>query len=258
MSNLNVIDVSLVAPAYNEAENIRKVVREWLDVIDIALTKKYFENFEIVICDDASTDGTLTILLDMATINPKIKVLANAKNEGAGYSLYRAVDASSGKWIFFLDTDGQFDAADLLKLWLAKSDNDGVFGIRKKQGILLHTLASRASNAFSNAIFGIQLTDSNCQFKLLKRSTIENLELKAKRMNYSFEITIKALLNEARISWLPINHRKRIYGVSKTRVIRDGISRLFFILFLKYEDQLVKNDVLIRSSSKYMGKNEAD
>src|SRR5207302_730362 len=105
------IDLSVVAPVYNEAEGIEQVVRYWAKVL-----KESGLSSEIVLANDGSTDQTQQVLDRLRVEIPILKVLSYTPNRGYGYALRTAIQGSSGEMVITLDSDGQFDLADYAKL----------------------------------------------------------------------------------------------------------------------------------------------
>ena len=110
---------------------VAAIVREVLDAVPAS---------ELVIVDDTSNDSTPARLAAHAAADPRIKVLRNDVNRGHGPSLRRAIDASSGDWILHLDSDGQFDPAELPSLWDRRDDADLVLGVRRARHDPRHRL----------------------------------------------------------------------------------------------------------------------
>ncbi|MFB9880700.1 glycosyltransferase family 2 protein, partial [Planobispora siamensis] len=130
------VEVSVAAPAYNEAANIAASVTEW---------RRYLEGhpavgaWEIVVCDDGSTDGTGDILADLQEECPQLVVVSFGRNRGAGAAIAAAIAHTRMDWVVLLDSDGQFPIANL-ELFLAGilADEGPAFSgarIRKADGL---------------------------------------------------------------------------------------------------------------------------
>lgn len=121
------IALSVVAPVYNEAAGIERVVRYWVSV----LAREGLRDSEIVLANDGSTDGTDAVLEGLQREFPTLRVVTTRPNHGYGFALGQAIAASRGALVVTLDSDGQFDLADvtsLLALYRAK-------GARFRHGI---------------------------------------------------------------------------------------------------------------------------
>ena len=104
------IELSVAAPAYNEAENIAGVVREWRDYL---IRHPAIGRWEIVVCDDGSTDATGAILAGLQRDCPELRVIRFPRNRGAGAAIAAAIGATRLDWVVLLDSDGQFPIANL-------------------------------------------------------------------------------------------------------------------------------------------------
>ena len=238
------IDCSLVAPVFNEEKVIAKVITSWIDVMDTLVNNSVIINYEIVICDDASSDNTLKILKNIAVSKKQVKILSNKTNKGAGYSLHQCLIDTSGDWIIFLDSDGQFDPNDIPKMLDLRKKSNIILGQRVKKSMLGHRLGSTASNAISRFMFNAKIRDFNCQLKIVHKDLLKLISLRSNRMNYSGEITIKLLFLKKPYILFDINHLDRIYGYSNIAFFKDSINRLLFLGFLKYENYLEHKDII--------------
>src|SRR5277367_3236477 len=104
--------VSLAAPAYNEAEGIETIVRSWIDYLEKDLR---IPEFEIVICNDGSADGTGGILDDLAALRPQVKPIHLSRNQGAAVALTTAIRNTTLPWVLLIDSDGQYNIDNLQK-----------------------------------------------------------------------------------------------------------------------------------------------
>lgn len=126
------IFLSVAAPAYNEAAGIEAVVRDWHEFL---AAQKSLAEFEIVICDDGSTDATGDILDRLTLSCPGLRVLHFEKNQGAAAALNAAIAATKGDWVLLLDSDGQFPIQALPDMLAALHQSGGraAIGLRQKR-----------------------------------------------------------------------------------------------------------------------------
>ncbi|HSP07392.1 MAG TPA: glycosyltransferase family 2 protein [Acidobacteriota bacterium] len=236
------IQLSVVAPVYNEAEGIEPVVRYWKSVLDSTQIPA-----EIVLANDGSTDDTLRIVQEMQKEIPYLRVVSYPENRGYGYALRTAIQASGGDVVVSLDSDGQFDLADfskLLKLY-RDQDLDFVTGYRdRKKDTLLRVVADRGLNFIVRVMFGVKLRDTNCALKLMKGSLIRSLNLEATGYPTPTEITVKLVKLGARTGEAAVQHRERQAGQSKLQFAKTSISMFRFLLYLRkriklYEARIV-------------------
>lgn len=225
------IELSVVAPVYNEAEGIEAVVRYWKEVLDGASIRA-----EIVLANDGSTDNTLQILERLQKEIPYLRVVSYSPNRGYGYALRTAIQASSGEVVVSLDSDGQFDLADFPKLLKLYRDQnlDFVTGYRdRKKDSLMRVIADRSLNLIVRTMFRLNLRDTNCALKLMKGSMIRSLNLEATGYPTPTEITVKFVKMGARTGETAVVHRERVAGQSKLRFMKTSISMFRFLLYLR-------------------------
>lgn len=210
--------LSVVMPVYNEAEGIDDVVAEVtkhiLDRVDLT---------ELVIVDDHSTDRTPERLDALACADARIRVLRNPTNIGHGRSMRRAMDSSTGAWIFHLDSDGQVDPAEFELLWAQRNDNDLVLGQRITRHDPQHRLLLTAvTRRFVSVLARRRIPDSNVPFKLISRELYDHLTttIPATTFAPSILIVLGALRCDARVEEIEITHRERVHGQSTLRLGR--------------------------------------
>ncbi len=103
---------SLVLPAHNEAENIEPVIRHALNVLP-----NYFDSFEVIVVNDGSRDRTGEIIDGMSQEDPRVRAIHHKNNRGYGGALTSGFEASTGNYVMFMDSDRQFDIADIERLY---------------------------------------------------------------------------------------------------------------------------------------------
>lgn len=237
-------DIAIVAPVYNEAEGIVNVIDSWVKVLESGISKKIWKNYEIVICDDGSTDNTSEIIESRMHRNSSIKLIRNLKNLGAGSSLNKAIRNSTGEYLALMDTDGQFNPIEIIEMYEKTKKYNFVCGIRTKNSNMTHDFASRLSTGYANFLFGSKVKDFNCQLKLVPGDFMRSQNLRATRMNYSGEITYLILHSKLSTLWMEIDHKERVSGKSKTKLIKDGAARFLFLTYLGLENFLSNRKVI--------------
>src|SRR5258705_11772644 len=150
--------LTVVIPVYNEEDNIRDAV------VDVS---KAYPDAEILVVDDASTDRTYQILMEMNTKN--LRVIPNVKNEGHGFSVVRALKAAHGDHILYIDADRQID--------LGNAFFTGEYDIISGQRIIRNDKPFRKFISFCLKLtiklrYGYRVRDANCPFKIYKRSSL--------------------------------------------------------------------------------------
>jgi glycosyltransferase involved in cell wall biosynthesis len=236
--------LSVVAPAFNEEENIEKIIKYWNSILESADFPS-----EIVITDDGSTDETLNILARLKKEIPRLKVVNHDKNYGYGRAMSSAVKYSSGKWVVTIDSDGQFDLKEykLLLEKIQEEELDGVTGYRKKkQDTFIRVLADRILNRIVRLLFGVKFKDTNCALKLIKGEFMRQIDIEARGYPAPTEIVIKLSMLGARLGEIGISHIEREGGLSKLKPILTGINFLKFLLYLRKKIILYKKKIINR------------
>jgi glycosyltransferase involved in cell wall biosynthesis len=234
----------VAAPAYNEAENVAAVVSQWRDYLE---RQPSIGAWEIVICDDGSTDGTGAILSELQAGCPELAVVRLDRHRGAGAAIATAIAHTTLDWVVLLDSDGQFSIANLDRFLAPMLAGDGVAfsGARiRKADRLAYRWGSAVSGAVSNLLHGTRYRDFNSVFKVVRGPLFRSLRLESGGMNCSTEIT--ARVAELGYSWveIPIEHRERGRGRRGWRFWRGAYDRALFVGYLGYRRWLLRRGVL--------------
>lgn len=214
--------LSILVPIYNEVQNIPLLCSALLEVLN-----GLPHEFEIILVNDGSTDGS-TEALDVAAASDNcIRVIHLRRNFGQTAALMAAIDHATGEVLIPIDGDLQNDPADIPRL-LAKLDEgyDVVSGWRKnrKDKAVTRRLPSSAANWLISKLSGVALHDYGCTLKAYRRSVLENVRLYGEMHRF---VPIYASWEGAAISELEVNHHPRRLGVSKyglgrvTKVLLD-------------------------------------
>ena len=237
-------EIGIVAPVFNEAAGIHQVVNSWVKVLEEGVQNSLWKDYEIILCDDGSSDETPLLLQSLAHLNPHITLIQNEFNMGAGSSLNRAIKNSKSKYLVLMDSDGQFEPSQIVDMFKKLDSFDAVCGMRSKKSSLTHRFASRASTKYSNILLGAKVPDFNCQLKIVPGDFLRNTSLRSTRMNYSGEITFLVQRSDLSSVWMEIEHMKRNTGKSNSKFVKDGLSRFLFISYLGLERLLVEKNII--------------
>jgi dolichol-phosphate mannosyltransferase len=239
-------EVSLAAPAYNEAENLEALVEGWIEHLR---SIPWLERFEIVICNDGSRDRTGALLDELATRFPEVRPTGFARNQGAAAALGRAISCTRLDWVLLLDSDGQFPIHNLRRMVEAVTTArlPAAIGVRLvKADTAFARFGSWASGQLCNLFHGTHYRDFNCAFKLVHGPLLRALCLEAKGLNYSAEVTSKLLERGVKSIEVEIEHRPRSHGKSSVAGMRAALGRFLFVLYIGMRQLLLKLQVLQR------------
>jgi len=219
------VDISLVFPAYNEAEKLEKAVEEALKILK-GLTRSY----EIIIAEDGSTDGTDKIASELSRKFPQVKHLHSDKRLGRGLALKRAFENSKGEILVFMDVDLATDIRHLETLVNSiREGYDVAIGSRmlpesRVERTLSRKIASKMYNFTVRFLLGSKISDHQCGFKAFSRTIFLPIleETKATHWFWDTEILVRASRKGYRIEEIPVEWK----GGKDTKVhlLKDSLA----------------------------------
>jgi len=223
------LSISAVLPAYNEEAIIERTVRHVAGVLSGLAS-----DFEIIVSNDGSRDGTARVLADLQAREPdlRLRILTHEHNRGYGAALASGFDAARKDLVFLTDGDKQFDVAEIGE-FLAAMDGqtDLVIGWRKHRADPpLRKLNALGWKLLVNLLFGYTARDVDCAFKLFRRRVWESMTVQSRGATFSAEFLIKARRLGFHVKELPVGHFPRTAG-SPTGARPDVIVRAFAELF---------------------------
>ena len=231
-------DISVVVPAYNEAENLAPLLAE----LETALTATG-RSYELVLVDDGSDDGTGAQLLEAARHDPRIRPVRLAARSGQSAALAAGFLRVRGRVVVTLDADLQNDPADLPAVLAALEGADVVSGIRQgRQDTWVRLVSSRIANGARRLVLGDRVTDIGCSFKAYRREALEGLPFFTTMHRF---LPALCAFRGARVVEVPVHHRARRHGLSKYGVMNRlgrGLADLVGVLWLR--SRLVRYRVL--------------
>lgn len=212
ISSKDGVQISVVVPVYNEAENVENLISE----IQAALPAY---PYEMIFVDDQSTDTTKQALMDLKQKYPTLRVLSHQKNSGQSRSVRSGVLAARGRYIATLDGDGQNDPADIPKLYeqITRADapkNLHLVGGRraKRQDSAAKKMASRVGNGVRKFLLKDEADDTGCGIKVFTREAF----LRLPYFDHIHRYIPALMIREGyAIEFCDVGHRNRQFGVSK-------------------------------------------
>ena len=210
--------VSIIIPAYNEAQVIGDVIHK---------ISSLYPDFEIIVINDGSTDYTATVAKDTGAI-----VYSHPFNIGNGAAIKTGIRIASGDILVFMDGDGQHDPADIEKMLIFFPEYDMVVGARPKgeQTSWFRGFGNRIFNWLSSYVAKFRIDDLTSGFRAIKSDiALKFLYLLPNTYSYPTSLTLGVLRDGRPVKYIPINIHSRKKGKSKIRVFRDGV-RFFMII----------------------------
>lgn len=221
--------LSVVIPCYNEAVTIEKI-------IDAVLCAPYDEK-EIIVVDDCSTDGTREILKNK--IEHKVaRVIYQPENRGKGAALREGIRTATGDILIIQDADLEYDPVEYRKMLQPIIDNkaDVVFGSRfmgaeaHRVVYFWHRVGNGLISLLSNMLTNLNLTDIETCYKAFRREIIQAITIEENRFGFEPEITAKISKTKCRIYEVGISYYGRTYEEGKKINWRDGVWALYCII----------------------------
>lgn len=202
--------VSVCFPAYNEIATLTGVIEHAHELLS-----KSGIDYEILLCNDASTDGTAAVADDLAVRLPRVKVFHNQRNKGIRGTFEFLYASANKDFVFLNSTDGQWDTAILLELLPLSSEWDVIIASRKaKHYSAVRTFVSSAFNSIPRLLFGVKTYDAGA-VKLVRREIIQRFTLVSRSPFSEAERLIRAARAGYRIREYPVEVQPRRAGVAQ-------------------------------------------
>jgi glycosyltransferase involved in cell wall biosynthesis len=204
--------VSVFFPAYNDSGTIASMV-----IRAVKAASDLTADYEVIVVNDGSTDATAEIADELARTYPRVRVVHHPANRGYGGALQTGFRSASKEWIFYTDGDAQYDPAELALLWARASEAvDLVNGYKISRSDPLHRIViGRLYHHLVSTLFGLTVRDVDCDFRLMRRSIFERIQLEKTSGVICLEMMKKITDAQFRIVEVPVHHYHRAYGKSQ-------------------------------------------
>ncbi|MEW6711334.1 MAG: glycosyltransferase family 2 protein [Candidatus Riflebacteria bacterium] len=218
------IKYSVTVPVYNESESLPDLVSR----IETAM-QSLNQNWELILVDDGSTDGSFAMIKELQKKHPALRGLKFSRNNGQTAAMAAGIRAARGEIIITLDADLQNDPADIpLLLEKIEEGFDAAVGWRiKRNDNMVRRISSRVANRIRNLISDENIQDTGCSLKAFKASIIQPIEL-FEGMHRFLPTLVK--MNGGRVAEVKVSHHPRQKGISKynvwNRILRSFLDLL--------------------------------
>jgi glycosyltransferase involved in cell wall biosynthesis len=230
------MQLSIIIPAYNEANTIHKILDKVKAVNLLGGLSK-----ELIIVNDCSTDDTKKAILSYKEANTDMNIsyFEHEVNKGKGAALHTGIKKATGDFVIIQDADLEYDPEEfnILLKPILDGHADVVYGSRfmggKPHRILFfwHSLGNKFLTTLSNMFTGLNLTDMETCYKLWKRELVQSVNLKEKRFGFEPEVTAKvSRIDKVRIYEVGISYYGRSFEDGKKIGWRDGFRAIYCIL----------------------------
>lgn len=201
--------LAAILPAYNEEPNIRPLVEHALEVLPTLV-----DDFEVIVVDDGSTDGTADVLRELlAEHHPRLRVITHDENAGFGAAIRTGFVSARSQLVFYTDADRQFDVAELEWFMPLVAQYDVVVGFRVyRYDTVLRCILSWFYNRLVGILFRVRVRDVDCSFKLFRREVIDKLALESTDFFIDTEVVARARKWNFRIIEKGVRHYPRLAG----------------------------------------------
>jgi glycosyltransferase involved in cell wall biosynthesis len=225
------LKLSVLVPAFNEENTIGKVLDK--------LMLLSLEDFEVVVIDDGSTDGTAEAVRNAVRLSDKIKFFQQPTNQGKTAAIARAISESTGDVLIIQDADLEYDPAEIPDVIepIIRGVADVVYGSRfmvKRASRVLyyyHYLANKLLTCLSNLLTNRNMSDIETCYKAFRRDVISPLHFQSRGFGLEVEITAMVCKTKARTYEVPISYYGRTYDEGKKIGMMDGIAAVWYILY---------------------------
>jgi glycosyltransferase involved in cell wall biosynthesis len=232
------LGLTVFFPAYNDSGTIASMV-----IAAVRTAARLTPDFEVLIINDGSRDGTAEIADELARLYREVRVVHHPQNRGYGGALRSGFSNASKDLIFYTDGDAQYDPREMAQLWEQMTDGvDLVNGYKISRSDPLHRiLIGRLYHHFVKRLFGLAVRDVDCDFRLMRRSIFEQVRLEKSSGVICLEMMKKVTDAGFRIVEVPVHHYHRAYGKSQffnfPRIVRTAIDvlRLWWALSVRRE-----------------------
>jgi glycosyltransferase involved in cell wall biosynthesis len=204
--------ISVFFPAYNDEASIAALVSDALAVLP-ALT----DDFEVVVVDDGSTDGTAAVLDVLAREDPRVRIVRHESNRGYGAALRTGFASASKELVFYTDGDGQYDVRELAHLRPLLVDGVDIvngYKVQRADGWQRKAIGA-VYNRLAHLLFSIPIRDVDCDFRLIRRRAVERVDLVSSSGSICVELVHKLHRRGCVFAEVPVRHLPRAHGRSQ-------------------------------------------
>jgi len=222
--------LSVFFPAYNDAPSLPGLIAKTFDVL-----RAHAADYEVVVVNDGSHDNTAEVLESLrAQYHPYMRVVTHEVNRGYGGALRSGFAAATRDFVFYTDGDGQYDVDDLPKLMSLVNDEVGlVNGFKLERNDPWHRVwIGKTYNRFARFLFGVNLSDIDCDFRLIRRKLMDDIELVSTSGTICVELVRKIEMSPYQVRETGVRHLPRLHGRSQFFRVKSLLTTFYQLLRL--------------------------
>jgi glycosyltransferase involved in cell wall biosynthesis len=224
--------LSVIVPVFNERNTVGEIIRR-MRAVDLPV------DLEIVVVDDASSDGTDKILT--ALEDSTVRVVRHPANQGKGAAIRTGLAYVRGDLVLVQDADLEYDPEDWPKLLapIMRGKARVVYGSRftgeRKNMLFLHWIGNRMLSLVTNVLYNSTLSDMETCYKLFDRTVLDGITIESNRFEFEPEITAKVMRRGHRIYEVPISYAGREFHEGKKITWKDGFGALWALVKYRFK-----------------------
>lgn len=227
--------ISVFFPCYNDSKTITGLVESAFKTL-----KKLTNDYEVIVIDDGSKDNSPVVLRKMKTKYKNLKLVFHKKNQGYGGALKSGFENSIKDLVFYTDGDGQYDVSELsVLLSLMSHDVNFINGIKmERQDDAYRIFFGNLHKFITRWLFWLPIYDVDCDFRLIRKSLLEKIDLKSNSGSICVELIKKSERAGGIFREVSVHHYERKWGQSQFfkpgKIIKTylDIAHLWFYLML--------------------------
>jgi glycosyltransferase involved in cell wall biosynthesis len=205
--------LSVFFPAYNDAPALPELLRKTFAVLDA-----HVADYEVIVVDDGSRDETPRVLESLAAeLGPRLRIVTHPENRGYGGALCSGFAAARKDFVFYTDGDGQYDPGELPRLLECVGPSTGlVNGYKLERHDPAHRVwIGTVYNFCARLVFGIGIRDIDCDYRLIRRALLDEIQLTSTSGTICVELVRKLELSGCAVSEVGVHHYPRRHGSSQ-------------------------------------------
>ncbi len=204
--------ISVFFPAYNDAGTIASMV-----LAALRTCARLTDDYEVIVVENGSDDYTVEVLEDLANTYDHLRIFSHREALGYGGALQKGFKEATKELVFYTDGDAQYDPHELALMYAAlRPEVDVVQGYKiARNDPVFRKIIGRTYHWIVKIAFGLPIRDTDCDFRLIRKSALARFDLKSKTGTIPLELVKKLTDSGAVFAEVPVHHYHRVYGRSQ-------------------------------------------